>query len=271
MATLVKADSPDVAISGAFETFRRRPVTLLLTAATMASMTLGALIMLVVALVTLFQARRFYTEVMARSLAQVILWLWGVRVEVHQAEPFPRTQTIYISNHTSTLDPFVVVALGLPKTRFFLYGPRRKIVPLGVIAHLMGTFFTSPQTDRAGRVRCFRRAERVLRRTGDCVYLSPEGERVTTGAIGHFNKGAFHLATSLGVPIVPFYIDIPREMDPGIGLDVRPGTVRVHVMPAISTHHWKLKDLEGNKERVRDLFVTFQRELRASRARVEVR
>ena len=60
-------------------------------------------------------------------------------------------------------------------------------------------------------MRCFQAAERVLRRTGDSVYLSPEGTRITGGTIGHFNKGTFHLATDLRVPIVPLFIDIPPE------------------------------------------------------------
>ena len=74
----------------------------------------------------------------------------------------------------------------------------------------MGTFFTVPQSDPAERARIFARADRVLRRTGESVYLSPEGERVTTGTVGHFNKGAFHLATDLHAPIVPMFISFLR-------------------------------------------------------------
>ena len=133
-------------------------------------------------------------------------------------QPFPTTQTIYISNHTSTLDLFVLVALGLPNCRFFLSGFLKKIMPLGVISWMMGTFFTVPQDRPAERTRIFQRAERILRRTGESVYLSPEGARITTGQIGHFNKGAFHLATNLHVPIVPFFIAIPPGMDPGRGI-----------------------------------------------------
>jgi len=241
-----------------------RPRTVIVSLGILALMTGTAALMLAVAVVTLFSARRLYTEVMARWLGRAILRVWGVGVEVHQDAPFPDAQTIYVSNHTSTIDMFVLVALGLPKARFFFSGFFRKIVPLGVIGSLMGTFFTPSQANRANRVRCFQTAERVLRRTGDSVYLSPEGERITTGQIGPFNKGAFHLATSLGVPIVPFYLDIPREIDPGKGLDVRPGTVHVYVLPAISTRGWRLEDLDRNRAMVRDRFVAFQRRLRAA-------
>jgi 1-acyl-sn-glycerol-3-phosphate acyltransferase len=232
---------------------------------TLGLMTLAALVMLVVATVTLFRARRLYTEVLARGLAHAILRLWRIDVVVHRDRPFPRRQTVYVSNHTSTIDLFVLVALGFPRTRFFLSGFLRKLWPLGVIATLMGTFFTCPQTDRPGRVRCFQRADRRLRRTGDSVYLSPEGQRVTTGRIGHFNKGAFHLATSLGAPIVPLYLEIPPGIDPGKGYAARPGTVHVHVGPEIPTGDWRLEDLEANRAGVRSLFVEFEDGLRSGR------
>jgi len=95
------------------------------------------------------------------------------------------------------------------------------------------------------------------------VYLSPEGERVTTGEIGHFNKGAFHLATDLKLPIVPFFIAVPRKADPGKGLNARAGTVHVYVKPAIDTSDWKLEDLTANKERIRGMFIGWNKEHRS--------
>jgi len=237
---------------------------LLLAVATFAIMAFSAAVLLVVAAITLFRARRLYSEVLARWTARMILHLWGVRVVVHQDKPFPRTQTVYISNHTSTLDVVLLTGLGLPSTRFFLSGFLRKLLPLGVISTLMGTFHTPLQTDRPARVRCFQRAERFLRKTGESVYLSPEGQRITTGRIGHFNKGAFHLATNLRVPIVPLYIDVPPEADPGLGYEARAGTVHVYVLSPIRTDHWRLEDLERNKEMVRERFVEFQRTLRGA-------
>jgi len=216
--------------------------------------TLAALVLLPIGVVTFFRARRLYAAV-ARVTSRAVLRLFGVKLRVHQEAPFPRSQTIYISNHTSTLDLFILVALGLPNCRFFLSGFLRKLVPLGVIAWMMGTFFTVPQDRPAERTRIFQRAERVLRRTRESVYLSPEGGRITSGQIGHFNKGAFHLATSLRVPIVPMYFHTPPEIDPGLGFDARPGTVDVYVLPAIDTSGWRLDDLPANRAHVRDMFV----------------
>ena len=224
--------------------------------------TAAAAVMLPIGALTLFQTRRLYAA-MARMVSRGVLAIYGVRVRVHGG-PFPRRQVVYISNHTSTLDLFVLVALGLPNCRFFLSGFLRKFVPLGVIATMMGTFFTVPQAYPEARRRIFTRAGHTLRRTGESVYLSPEGGRITTGEVGHFNKGAFHLATVLRAPIVPMYFQIPREMDPGLGYAAKPGTVRVHVLPAIDTTTWAETDVVENKEQVRALFVRTHQELQCA-------
>ncbi len=233
-------------------------------ALTMLLMTAGALVMLLAAVLTVFQLRRFYSESIATPLGRITMRVWGVQMIVHQREPFPAGQTIYISNHTSTIDVFALVALGLPNARFFLSGYLRKLLPLGLIGYLIGIFWTVPQEYPEARRRIFQRAERVLRQTGESVYLSPEGERITTGEIGHFNKGAFHLATALKAPIVPLFIRIPREINPGKGLDAHPGTVEVFVRPPIDTSSWRVEELLENKEKVRNMYVEWHRALRAA-------
>jgi len=229
------------------------------------SVSLIACAMIPLGAVTFFRARRLYAAI-ARVTARGVLWLYGIRLAVVPRASFPRTQTIYVSNHSSTLDLFILVALGLPRCRFFLSGfLRRKYLPLGVMASMMGTFFTVPQERPAERRRIFANAERELRRTGESVYLSPEGQRITTGQIGHFNKGAFHLATALHVPIVPLYFEIPPAIDPGRGFDARPGTVIIHVLPPIDTRDWILDDLEHNTAAVRALFVAHHAARREAR------
>ena len=248
---------------------RSRSIALALTSGLV--ITLAAALMVLVGFLTLFRARRLYSTI-ARVTCRAILRLYGVDVRVTFArsedpgcEPsWPATQAVYVSNHTSTLDLFVLVALGLPNTRFFLSGFVRKFVPLGIIATMMGTFFTVPQAFPERRKRIFTRAANVLRRTGESVYLSPEGGRITTGQIGHFNKGAFHLATVLRAPIVPMYFRIPRGIDPGTGYAAKPGVVDVYVLPAIDTATWREADVIENKERVRALFLRTHEEMRCA-------
>jgi 1-acyl-sn-glycerol-3-phosphate acyltransferase len=224
-------------------------------------LTATAVVMVPIGVVTLFRARRLYSAI-ARLLCRTTLALYRVRVRVHNPSGFPQRQTVYVSNHTSTLDIFILVAIGLPNCRFFLSGFLRKLVPLGIISWMMGTFFTVPQRFQDERRRIFTRAGETLKRTGESVYLSPEGGRITDGTIGPFNKGAFHLATVLRAPIVPLYFRIPPDIDPGRGFDARPGTVDVHVLPPIQTTGWSETDVVENKERVRELFVRTHQEMR---------
>jgi len=232
-------------------------------ALTLALMTVGALVLMFAALITAFRFPRLYRETLVAALGEWTLALWKVRFVVHQDRPFLEAQPIYISNHTSTIDMFVLVAMRLPNARFFLSGFLRKLLPLGLIGYLIGIFWTVPQSFPEKRTEIFKRAARTLRRTGESVYLSPEGERVTTGEIGHFNKGAFHLATDLKLPIVPFFIAVPRKADPGKGFNARAGTVHVYVKPGIDTSDWKLEDPTANKERIRGMFIGWNKEHRS--------
>ena len=233
-------------------------------AATLVFMTIGSVAMLVLAVPTCFLARRFYSEVMARWLGAGVLRIWGVRYRLHGAPRPDHSQTIYVSNHTSTIDLFVLIALGLPRTRFFLSGFLKKLVPIGIVGSLIRVFWTVPQEYPDERRRIFERADRILRQTGDSVYLSPEGMRVTTGEIGRFNKGAFHLATSLRAPIVPIYFAIPGTMNPGMGYDAKPGTVDLYFLPPIDTSRWVVDDVEPNRDAVRDLFVRVHESVRTT-------
>lgn len=232
-------------------------------AASLIVMSLGAVAMLAAALLTGFRCRRYYSETMAAALGHMLLRIYGVRFVVHRSGPWPQGQVVYISNHTSTIDMFVLVALGLPNARYFLSGYLRKLLPLGLIGYLIGIFWTVPQERPEDRRRIFRRAAHALARSGESVYLSPEGERITTGHIGHFNKGAFHLATVLRAPIVPLFIHVPREIDPGKGLAAKSGTVHVHVADAIDTSAWREDEVEANRDRLRTYYERWHARLGA--------
>jgi 1-acyl-sn-glycerol-3-phosphate acyltransferase len=237
-------------------------------------MSFAAVVMMAAALVTGFKRRRIYVENLAGGFARILLGLVGVRVIVHRDRPWPATQTVYVSNHTSALDVFVLLALRLPNTRFFLSGFLRAVVPMGVMGDLAGTFWTVPQFRREERVRLFQRAAAILRQTGESVYLSPEGKRVRTGEIAPFNKGAFHLAGDLGAPLLPLYLAVPlpprarrekEDLSPGsftvhanlmsFLADIRPCTVHVYADNPVDTRNWRLADLDHNRQQVRQRFL----------------
>jgi 1-acyl-sn-glycerol-3-phosphate acyltransferase len=231
------------------------------SAASLALHTLCALLMLAFAIVTLFQWRRRYSELLLTPCGRWMLRIWGLHMVVHRHAPHPTVQTVYVMNHTSSIDMFAVAALGLTNTRFFLSGHLRKFPPLAVIGYLTGIFWTVGQAYSERRVRIFQRAYRILAHSGESVCLSPEGQRVTSGEIGTFNKGAFHLAAALRAPMQPLFIHIPREINPGAGLHARPGTIHVHVGVPIDTSTWREADAAIIREEVREYYVRWKEQL----------
>jgi len=222
---------------------------------TMAIMAPFSVLLLLVAVITGFQARRLYSGVLVRSLSRFLLWLIRVRVEV-RGEPLRGRQVFYMPNHPSTLDVFILTSLGLPNARYFMSRGVWVYLPFAFTAWLMGVFFTPPQSKTRARIRCFQRAERRLRSSGESILGSPEG-RVSPTGLGRFNRGVFHLATNLGVPIVPIYIDFPPGHSPGGGFSPQPTTVQVHFLPPIETGTWSVAELEKNRSRVRGVFMDF--------------
>ncbi len=72
-------------------------------------------------------------------------------------------------------------------------------------------------------------------REGSSVFLFPEGTRTKDGALRPFKRGAFQLATELGVPVVPIALNGTREVLPKQGFVIRNVKLngKVHVLPAI--------------------------------------
>jgi 1-acyl-sn-glycerol-3-phosphate acyltransferase len=201
----------------------------------------------------------------ASGCARALLRVWGVRLEVVGGPwPLPGRQLVWISNHTNSLDPFVVCALGLPRVRYLLSRWLRVVLPLWALGEAIGIFWTPPQSPRSGRVALFRRVTRALRRSGESVFLTPEGVRVRTGRIGPFNRGAFHLAIALEAPIVPLFVETPPGTDPGLGLDVGAGVVRVHVGAPIDTSGWRLEEVARRRDEVQALYEGWQARLAAT-------
>ena len=212
------------------------------------------LLVLVFSILTLFQARDRTMRWLVGPGAWLILRVMGIRVECVGRERLPEQPVVMIGNHLSSYDIFAVTALGLPRTRYFLSTYTYRVLPLTVIALCTRTIYIHGQEHPEKRIQCFQRAEQILRDSGDSVFLTPEGMRVTTGKVGHFNRGSFHLAVALQRPIVPFLIEIPPAINPGLGVVSSSGTVRITVQEPIDTSQWSLETLPEHIHEVRELY-----------------
>ena len=229
----------------------------------LALLTVAALAMVAVRVALLGGGRRFCQERIGGWAGEALLAMLGLRLRVHREGDWPTGPCFYMCNHSSSLDLPVLMALRLPNARTFIKERFAWYGPLGVVLLLTGTFFTAPQEQHARRVARFKRAEAVLRRTGESVFGTPEGTRVLGGTVGPFNRGVFHIATKLHLPIVPMLIVIPPEIDPGRDITPGAGLIEVYVGQTIDTSTWTPEDLDHNKDAVRELFLDWQQRMRA--------
>lgn len=238
-----------------------RPRDVLRAAAALALVAVGALAMFAFGAATLFTTRRIQAEILARALGRAVLAACGIRLRI-AGDPRRRGPAIHVSNHATMLDLPIVLALGFPRCRYFLSGYLRRNPPVGAIGALIGVFWTAPHDQTERRRRIFMRAERVLARTGDSVYMTPEGRRVREGGIGEFHRAAVHLATNLRVPIAPLFLEIPAACHPETGLAFARGTATVHALPPIDTAGWTEAEIDRHTADLRRLFVDFDATLR---------
>lgn len=227
-----------------------------------ATLGLATAAMLAVRVRHLGGGRRFCQEAIGGWAGDALLRQSGIALRTHRTGPSPQRPCFYMANHSSTLDLPVLMALRLPDTRTFIKEHIRWYGALGTVLMLTGALFTAPQEDHERRVRRFQDAERLLRSTGESVFGSPEGTRNPGPKVGPFNRGVFHLATVLQLPIVPILIVIPEAIDPGRSLVAQPGVVDVYIGEPIDTSGWTLAELDANKEAVREHFVAWSDEVR---------
>jgi 1-acyl-sn-glycerol-3-phosphate acyltransferase len=214
---------------------------------------IGAAAVLLLMFFSLGKAHAFTTKWVGWFIGRSVLWLVGVKLKVEWHTPKP-PPAVYILNHASTLDIFIIVALGLGKIRFVA----KKEIQYNPFFFLMtkatGQIFIDRGDSRAA-VNRLRKTYDFLKATGNSIMLAPEGTREHKGRLGPFKKGAFRMAVDLNYPIVPIFIENAYELCPGKSLFIKPGTVTAHIHPPISTENWDPERLDIHIRDVRNWYL----------------
>jgi 1-acyl-sn-glycerol-3-phosphate acyltransferase len=127
--------------------------------------------------------------------------LWSVRRQVPELGPGPY---VVVCNHASLID--IPLNLGLPLPIRVSARPGLFRVPLMGWYMRYSRQILVDSADREGVDRTME-AFRAAIADGVSVLIFPEGTRSEDGQIGTFHKGAFKLASELGVPLLPVVID----------------------------------------------------------------
>ncbi len=146
----------------------------------------------------------------AKVLANYILWLLGVKVDLsgNLAEIRQRSRSgqgfCFVSNHTSMLDIVVMMAKMDVQTGFIAKRQLLFVPFLNIFIAMTHSVFINRKSLKKS-VKAIRRGEANIRK-GHSMVVFPEGTRSKTGEIGAFKHGSFRMATESGSCIVPVTI-----------------------------------------------------------------
>lgn len=168
----------------------------------------------------------------------------GIRIEVSGLEHVPSNRScIFMCNHVSNLDPPIMMPI-LPKRSSVLLKKSLMKIPLLGPAMRMAKFVPVERgTSRESARQSVILAADALQ-SGLHILVFPEGTRSPDGRLASFKKGPFFLARNTEAPIIPVAIIGTERMLPKGAWKIKPGTARVHLLPAIeSMSHDSREDL----------------------------
>ena len=196
-------------------------------------------------------------DMMMSTYADLSTSLTGVEIQVDGEEHlWSHRPAVFIYNHQSGLDSMIMSHL-LRRDVVGVAKQELRDTPIfGRLAELAGTVFVE-RGDRENSTNTLRSAEEAVRQ-GLSIKIAPEGTRSVTKRLGPFKNGAFRIAMTTGIPIVPIVLKNALDALPRHAIVTRPATVEVVVHPPISTDGWKLEDLD---EHISDIHAFYEKTL----------
>jgi putative phosphoserine phosphatase/1-acylglycerol-3-phosphate O-acyltransferase len=226
------------------------PVSALRTAAALAALNAGVTAGLALGVVTRNRGLGARTGIALASAGA--LRLAGVSIRTVGAKRLvAHRPAIFVANHQSALDP--VVAGMLLRGDFTVIAKKEaRADPRAVVGSLL---LDPAWVDRGDSAQARAALDEVVARIkgGTSVLIFPEGTRSPTPTLGPFRKGAFHMAVSAGVPVVPIVLRNTGELMRPHARTIKSGTVDVCVLDAVTG--WSEERLGEQVETLRQRFV----------------
>jgi putative phosphoserine phosphatase/1-acylglycerol-3-phosphate O-acyltransferase len=198
--------------------------------------------------------RRRGVNFFTSTFSQVLLATCGVHLNVIGKENLTAQRpAVFIFNHRNQVDP--VISGALVKDNWVAVGKKelQNDPIMGTMGKLLDGVFID-RDDAAAAVETLHTVEERAR-NGLSIVIAPEGTRLDTTEVGPFKKGAFRMAMSVGIPIVPIVIRNAEIVASRNSTTINPGTVDVAVFPPIPVDDWTLDTLSDRIAEVRQLYL----------------
>ena len=183
-------------------------------------------------LVAMITSPRIASRYIAASWARIIAWMTPVWVTVEGAENADPSRTyVVVCNHQSQYDIFLVYGWLKLDLKWVLKAELRKAPGVGIGCEKAGHIFV----DRSNPEKARKSVSDALDKVGNGVgvLFFAEGTRSLDGKLRPFKKGAFRVATSQNLPVLPVTIIGTRDVKKPKSMMIFPGKVRMVIHPAI--------------------------------------
>lgn len=194
--------------------------------------------------------------------APVILWLLGVKVRVSGEENIDdEIPSIFVANHASLLDiPVCVMSIPV-KLNFIAKKEIKKTPVVGWYVSATGQIFI----DRTNKQQAKRSLEKAAMRIqeGKHVLSYAEGTRSKDGEVKLFRRGAFTIAKTGDIPIVPVAVKGAYECLPSGSFKVKRGTIHVMIGRAFKPSDFPDDTIEALAERARQRVIEMRNSIRS--------
>lgn len=181
-----------------------------------------------------FLPYRLRFKVILEWWCNVAIWLArhmvGIRYEVTGLENIPDQPGVILANHQSTWETFFLQTIFKPQTQ--LIKKELLYVPFFGWAFALLKPIAINRSKARSSLQQLNRIGGQRLRSGMWVLVFPEGTRVQPGQPIKFSRGGAALACANNAPIIPVAHNA-GEFWPRHGWGKRPGTVQVHIGPAI--------------------------------------
>jgi 1-acyl-sn-glycerol-3-phosphate acyltransferase len=193
-----------------------------------------------------YRVGRLFHSIAPAAVRLNPFWDFHVVDDVH---PDPRRPYVFVANHQSNADAFLVAML--PWEMKWLSKKSMFDIPLlGWMMRVAGDVEVDRGNKESARHAIAELRERLDRKLS--VIIFPQGTRSPDGTVGPFREGAFRLAIEKDVDVVPLAVAGTAESLPKGSLAFRKTSATVTVLPPVSTKGLTVEDAPKLAEQVRE-------------------
>lgn len=174
------------------------------------------------------------------------LKLLGVDYRVEGRENIAEVPpSIVVANHQDNMDLFMCGPV-VPKRTVSIGKKSLRFLPLFGQAYWLAGNILIDRSNQTKSINLLSQITEAIHHDQKSVWVFAEGTRNRGKGLLPFKKGAFHMALKAGVPIIPICISTyPGKLDLDRWCS---GTVRVKILPPISTEGYNEKSMDALRQ-----------------------